>query len=245
MILDFSYALAFLGGILSILSPCLLPVLPGYMGYIAGVALTSNTEKSKRTITLHAIAFSLGFAIVMMMIGGIVGSIGGQLKNYQEEVTRIGGILLIMLGIHMTGVIQWKKLLEEKKLFTQKSENKNHTLAHSLITGVIFGTSWTPCIGPILGSIATIAGIAGGLEKGILLFAVYSAGFSIPLIIIALLTSIVGKKIKSIERYAQKSSLIAGTILIVIGTLLLTGVYQKITAGLEKTPFTIEEKITL
>lgn len=236
--IDLPLLTAFLGGILSFLSPCLLPVLPGYFGYMSGILLSNDGIKGKKLLA-HAVAYSLGFAIILMLVGAAIGGIAKTLAAYRKILEIFGGILLIIFGIHLAGIFQIKKLLSEKRWTEIK--NENHSVFKSFAAGVVFAISWSPCFGPILGSIATITAVETGFAKGMILFLAYSLGFTIPLILLAFFASSFSKNLKRLEKVAKYSGIIGGVVIIILGILLITGTYSRIANSLRFKSFEIEE----
>ncbi|MBD3270000.1 hypothetical protein GF376_00575 [Candidatus Peregrinibacteria bacterium] len=212
--------IAMIAGVFSILSPCILPVLPSFLAYITGISLTEKQTKSKHLV-LHTIVFAIGFCLTFLTIGAVIGSLGQFLLIHQDILQRIGGIIIILFGVHLTGLIKIKPLLKEFKINLKDTHNTGSYL-RSLTIGVIFAFGWAPCYGPILGSIFTLAAASGSFNQSMLLFFFYALGFVIPLIIMAFF---IGKSIKFFKKNQfiyKYSSLIAGSILIILGLLMLT-----------------------
>jgi len=212
-------------GITSFLSPCILPVLPGYMAYLAGVAAGDKSAESstKRTllIFLHSIFFVLGFSVIFIILGASATLIGFILKKYMFYIIKVAGVILIILGIQMMDVIKIK-FLEMGWSAGEPKMKKGFT--KSFLAGLLFSFSWTPCISPILAGILTLASQEETVIKGMLLLAFYSAGLGIPLI---LLGTGVGTAVGVfLRKHTRKFQIASGTILILIGILLVSGRYR-------------------
>lgn len=214
--------IAFAGGFISFLSPCVLPLIPGYVVYISGGTLNKTIEK-KKSILLKTIFFSLGFSIVFISFGITASLIGKFFINYSNQLRIIAGIIIIFFSLQLIGLINLKILNYELKLFTK---NYSNILVFPIIVGASFGFGWTPCIGPILGSILALASLENNLIDGISLLSFYSLGLAIPFIISGYAIQrfiFLSKKIKNYSTYILK---IGGIILLVTGLLIITNQLQ-------------------
>ncbi|MBW2574029.1 MAG: sulfite exporter TauE/SafE family protein, partial [Deltaproteobacteria bacterium] len=181
-----SYPAAFTAGLLSFLSPCVLPLIPAYFTFITGFSLEELTESRdseiRKKVFLSTILFVSGFSLVFILMGASASYLGGLIYNYRELIRIIGGIFIIILGVHLTGIIRIRGLDFEKRI---NMEKKPLHFFGTFVVGMAFGAGWSPCIGPLLGSIIIIAGSQETVWQGIILLAIYSAGLAIPFIIMS------------------------------------------------------------
>ncbi|GMR03182.1 MAG: cytochrome c biogenesis protein CcdA [Thermodesulfovibrionia bacterium] len=219
-----SLPLVFLAGVVSFLSPCVLPLIPSYISYISGVTfedLTSGQDSKKiKLITLvNSVLFVLGFSFVFIALGASTSFLGSILFQYQDWMRIIGGVIVIIFGLFIAGFLDIGFLMKEKKFMVQ---GKPSGFAGSFLIGVTFGAGWTPCIGPILGSILIAASSAGSVAGGMELLSVYSAGLAIPFLLSALLFNSFLNYFKILLKYMNLIKLIGGIIIIIFGFVLIT-----------------------
>jgi len=229
---DVSTLIAFTAGLLSFVSPCVLPLVPSYITYITGVSfqdLTDEKAKSKVRLatTLHSILFITGFSTVFILMGASASYLGQILIEYQSWIMKVGGVLIIILGIQFTGIINIPFLQMEKRFEMGK---KPLGYLGSFLVGVVFAAGWTPCIGPILSTILIYASTAKSFTTGILLLAVYSLGLGIPFFLSSLAFNSFLSAFDKIKRYMRWVTLISGIFLIAIGILILTDTLRDINA---------------
>ena len=217
---DFTGMVAFISGLLSFFSPCILPLVPSYLIFISGITFDDYTglqsEKYRKIVLIHSLAFIAGFSFVFVALGISSSALGRLLSNYQVYVMRIGGFILIILGLYYLDVIRMP-FLNREKVFHLKE--KPVGLFGSFIIGITFSLGWTPCVGPALSSILIIASTTENIWEGIYLLGLYSLGLAIPFLISALLfDQLFGllKKYSSIVKYSMK---FLGVLFIVIGIL--------------------------
>lgn len=217
---DFTGMIAFLSGLLSFFSPCILPLVPSYLIFISGITFDDYTGlqsgKYRKIVLIHSLAFIAGFSFVFVALGISSSALGRLLSNYQVYVMRIGGFILIILGLYYLDVIRMP-FLNREKVFHLKE--KPVGLFGSFIIGITFSLGWTPCVGPALSSILIIASTTENIWEGIYLLGLYSLGLAIPFLISALLfDQLFGllKKYSSIVKYSMK---FLGVLFIVIGIL--------------------------
>lgn len=217
---DFTGMIAFLSGLLSFFSPCILPLVPSYLIFISGITFDDYTGlqsgKYRKIVLIHSLAFIVGFSFVFVALGISSSALGRLLSNYQVYVMRIGGFILIILGLYYLDVIRMP-FLNREKVFHLKE--KPVGLFGSFIIGITFSLGWTPCVGPALSSILIIASTTENIWEGIYLLGLYSLGLAIPFLISALLfDQLFGllKKYSSIVKYSMK---FLGVLFIVIGIL--------------------------
>jgi len=214
--------IAFSGGFVSFLSPCVLPLIPGYISYISGQTLDEIIE-DKKLVLLKTIFFSVGFSIVFVSFGITASFIGKFLINYSNQLRIIAGLIIILFSLQLIGLINLKILNSEARFFTKNYRNNS---IFPVIVGMAFGFGWTPCIGPILGSILALAAIEENIGKGILLLSFYSLGLAIPFIISGILIDKFLFFSKSFRKYISTITKIGGAILLLTGIAILTGQLQ-------------------
>ena len=227
-----SFLIALGAGILSFLSPCVLPLVPSYLSFITGISLNElsreekNSKVNKITI-LHSIMFVLGFSLVFTLLGASASLAGKILLQYQVWIARIGGAFIIFLGIYFTGAINLNFRQREKRFHFKE---KPIGYLGSLLVGVVFAAGWTPCIGPILASILLYASTADSLLSGITLLAAYSVGFAIPFLLISLGLGKFLERYKRLKKHMRWVSIIGGLFLIGVGILIMTDYFFVLTA---------------
>ena len=214
--------IAFSAGFISFLSPCVLPLIPGYISYISGQTLDEIIEDNK-SVLLKTIFFSVGFSIVFVSFGITASFIGRFLINYSNQLRIIAGLIIILFSLQLIGLINLKILNSEARFFTK---NYRNNLIFPVIVGMAFGFGWTPCIGPILGSILALAAIEENISKGILLLSFYSLGLAIPFIISGVLIDKFLFFSKSFRKYISTITKVGGAILLLTGIAILTGQLQ-------------------
>lgn len=226
------FATAFTAGILSFISPCILPIIPSFMFFISGTsagAMQNETEAVKprveRQTILSALFFILGFSLVFVSLGASATFLGSFLRDYQDLLRKIGGVVIIVLGLHMAGLIEIRALLYEKRMHF-KARPPGYFGA--LLIGIAFALGWTPCIGPILGAILAVASTKTQVSEGMLLLSAYSLGLAIPFFITALLMDKIFVHFRKIQKYMPKISLASGIFLIVIGAMIFTNALQSV-----------------
>jgi cytochrome c-type biogenesis protein len=227
---EVSIFIAFSAGILSFVSPCVLPLVPSYITYITGVSfheLTEGESKSKlRWVTIfHSLLFIIGFSTIFIIMGASASYIGQLLAQYQYWIMKVGGVLIIILGIHFTGLITLPFLQMEKRLELRK---KPLGYLGSFLVGIIFAAGWTPCIGPILSTILIYASTSKSYYTGILLLTIYSAGLGLPFFLSSLAFNSFLSTFEKIKRYMRVITLVSGLFLIAIGILMLTDTFKDI-----------------
>lgn len=229
---NISFFIALGAGILSFLSPCVLPLVPSYLSFITGISvdelrIEKKNSRVKKLTLLHSLMFVLGFSVVFTFLGASASLVGKILLQYRVWIARIGGAFIIFLGIYFTGLIKLNFLEKEKKFHLR--EKPIGYLGSSLV-GVVFAAGWTPCIGPILASILLYASTTGSLLSGIALLAVYSAGFALPFLLISLGLGSFLERYKKLKRHLRWISIVGGFFLIGAGILLMTDYFFALTA---------------
>ena len=219
--MEISFWIAFTAGLLSFLSPCILPIAPGYLGIISGTSLAGlkADSESKRKVLWATIAFILGFSTIFISLGLASSYLGQFLLRYRRLIAQIGGVIVIILGLHQAGWLPISWLYKEKKVQIKHQIG----ITGAFLTGLAFSLGWTPCISPILGSILTLAGSQGQVTKGMLLLSMYSLGLAVPFLLLAIGFERVSRGLARLKRYIQYCEWASGILLILMGLLLITG----------------------
>jgi cytochrome c-type biogenesis protein len=219
---DISLAAAFGAGILSFFSPCVLPLVPAYIANLAGsTAIEDKSRKSIWPTLFHSLCFVLGFSIIFVFLGASVGLVGTAITMHSNTMRIISGILIILLGVFLIASYKIPWLNYEKRFHFKPERNPGYI--RSVIMGAAFAVGWTPCVGPILGSILALAWNSQQVWEGAKLLIIYSLGMGIPFIIIGVAWGVVVPFWKSINKYTGIISIVSGALLIIIGILVLTG----------------------
>ena len=227
---EVSVLIAFAAGFLSFISPCVLPLVPSYITYITGVSFQDLTDQETRkkvkwTTLIHSCLFILGFSTVFILMGASASYLGQILSKYQTWIMKIGGILIILLGIHF--ILQIFPFLQIEKRFEMKRKPLGYL--GSFLVGIVFAAGWTPCIGPILSTILIYASTSQQMTTGIILLASYSLGLGIPFLLASLAFNLFLSTFEKIRRYMKVIIFVSGFFLIGVGILLLTGTFRVVT----------------
>lgn len=218
---NITFVLAFLAGILSFISPCVLPLVPAYIGYLSGRTL-SETQPKRAATFVHALLFVMGFTVVFSVIFGLAAGLLSQaFSSSLDLLRRIGGVIVIILGLHVMGVISIPFLQYERRL-GMGSNPGQQGYSTSFIVGVSFAAGWTPCVGPILGGIFSMALNEGAAGRSILMFLIYSLGLGVPFLLTALALERLTPRLRRLNRYMGVIEKVSGALLILVGVLLLT-----------------------
>ena len=223
-----SYFYVLLAGLLSFLSPCVLPIVPGYLCFIAGTSLDKaldNQEVLRINILKYAISFVLGFSTVFVIMGASATYLSSLLYEYFDYLRIIGGIIIIIFGIHFTQLIQLPFLNSDTRI---QINNYKPGLVGSFVVGLSFAFGWTPCIGPILGSVLSVAASSENISEGTFLLVLYSAGLGVPFIIAAYGIGAFLKFLSKIRSYIRTIEIFTGLLLILFGVLILTNRIQEL-----------------
>jgi cytochrome c-type biogenesis protein len=216
-------SVAFLAGLVSFLSPCVLPLIPGYISYISGTSFDKIKEKEKNLIFIKTIFFTLGFSFVFIALGSAATFIGQFLLINSNFFRIIAGIIIILFSLQLIGIINFNFMNKDIKILTNQY---NNNLAFPFVVGAAFGFGWTPCIGPILGSIITLAALEESIGRGILLLSFYSLGLAIPFIISGVLIDKFLLFSKNFKKYTTTITKTGGVVLLFTGIAVLTGQLQ-------------------
>ena len=217
-----NFAIAFGAGLISFLSPCVLPLIPGYISYISGQNLSQLVEK-KQKILMKTMVFSLGFSLVFISFGATASLLGSILINYSDLLRIIAGIIIVIFSLQIMGVLKLSALNKEKRFYTK---NYSNNLFFPFLVGTAFAFGWTPCIGPVLGSILTLAAVETSIAQGVILLSFYSLGLAIPFILSGYAITKFLSVSKNLKSKMRLISLIGGSILLITGILILTNVLQ-------------------
>ncbi len=220
-----SIGLAFLAGLASFLSPCVFSLVPAYVGYLGGRAAGDESGAASRWLTLtHGLAFVLGFSVIFVALGVAASALGGLLFNLSQWLAKIGGIIVIVFGLHMIGVIRIPFLEYDTRI--NKAPDRSLGYLSSALMGVFFSAGWSPCVGPVLSAILTMAANGGSIVLGTKLLSAYSAGLALPFLVAAFgigWVTIVLRKYARVMRYVE---IAMGVILVIVGVLLFAGVFE-------------------
>ncbi len=225
-----SIFVAFLAGIISFLSPCILPVIPSYLAFITGISLEElsqqeSLKKVRKKVIANSLMFILGFSILFIALGASATFLGKFLFRNIRWLEIIGGVFVIILGLHFAGIFRLKFLDREKKIHLKK---KPLGYLGTCLVGVAFGAGWTPCVGPILGAILTMAATTQDVLKGIILLTFYSAGLGLPFFLSAVILHKFFEYFKTIRKYFKVISIVGGVLLIIVGILLISGYFSSL-----------------
>lgn len=220
-------SLAFIAGLASFFSPCVFALVPAYVGYLGGrSAAVSDTGNSRWIAFSHGLAFVLGFSTVFILLGVATSALGGVLYDLRTWLARIGGIVVIIFGIHMTGLVRIPFL--EYDLRPQSMPDRNRGYLASALMGVFFSAGWSPCVGPILGAILTLSLSGGSITQGVILLTAYSAGLAIPFLIASVQIDLVTNAIRKHGKTMHYIEVGMGVLLIIIGVMLFTGRFERL-----------------
>ena len=218
-----SYPAALLAGVLSFFSPCILPLIPAYFSFISGYSLeeltAAKTAALRNRVIFTTILFILGFSTVFILLGASASLLGGLMSRYKDYVRIVGGAVIILLGLHFTGIIRIGRLDVEKKILLR--EKPLHFFGTFLI-GMAFGAGWSPCIGPLLGSILIMAGNQETIGQGMILLGVYSLGLAVPFMVLSIFINFLLLVIAKMKRAVKILHPAAGILLIIMGLFLVT-----------------------
>ncbi len=232
---DVSLWLAFSAGLLSFFSPCVLPLIPSYLTYISGLSFAQLKDDHPGTrvrllVALHSLLFILGFSAVFILLGALAGLASASFHIYLRDglgwIQKVGGVLIFLFGVHLSGLFHFGVLLGEKRV---QLRNKPTGAVGTFFVGVAFAAGWTPCIGPILGAILAIAASSsGGVAKGVLLLIVYSAGLGVPFLLSGLLFHGFLSLFQRFKAYLRLVEVVTGVLLMVVGVLLFFDLFTRI-----------------
>ena len=228
-----SLPFAFFAGLVSFLSPCVLPVVPAYLTFVSGLTMDELSDGSaaaaRRTAVLHAALFILGFLLVFMTLGASATAAGRAFNRLLPTISRMGGVVVILLGILL---LDWVRLPPLARDLRVHLRTKPSGAAGSVVVGIVFGAGWTPCIGPILATILLYASIETTVTRGTLLLAMYGLGLGVPFLVAAIGFNWFLTSREALRTWARPIQKFSGILLVVIGVLLLTGEFAAVSASL-------------
>ncbi|MDP2861758.1 MAG: cytochrome c biogenesis protein CcdA [Desulfobacterales bacterium] len=218
-----SYSAAFIAGLVSFFSPCIFPLIPGYFTFITGFSLDQLTGeydvRIRKKVFFSTASYVLGFSAVFILMGASASFLGGIVFEYRQIIRVVGGLIMILLGIHLTGIIRIRSLEFEKRI---QVRNKPLTYIGAFFVGTAFGAGWSPCIGPLLGSILIYAGSRETVYEGIFLLTFYSAGLAVPFIAISVFINFLMTFVKKATFAMKYINVASGILLIIVGLFLVT-----------------------
>src|ERR671928_1825316 len=214
-------AISFAAGILSFLSPCVLPLVPGYISLISGVSIDSLKEgvSNRRAVIINSLAFNAGLSVIFLVLGTTAGLVGAAITS-NPWVRIIGGLVIIAFGLQLIGLLKITALYKDTRFF---SDGKPRGILGSVTLGMAFAAGWTPCIGPILGGIIGLAATSGGWRSGVILSAFYSAGLAVPFLLTGLGINQFLSFYKNFRKHLHKVEVVSGIVLILVGVLVMSG----------------------
>lgn len=221
---DISFLVAFLAGIVSFVSPCILPLIPAYLSYITGTI--EPREKSLSNTLSRSLAFVLGFSIIFIIMGASASYLGQLFLMYRPIIIKISGILIIVFGLHMMGILKIPLLYKQFRL---QGPSQTKSFIGAILLGMAFAAGWTPCIGTVLSSILLYASITPTVTKGIYLLIAYSLGLGIPFILVGVITHYFGNTLTRFNRWTLSISKIAGAVMVVLGIMMFFDLMSRFT----------------
>ena len=234
--MEVSFVAAFLAGLLSVSSPCVLPLVPIYLAHLAGASTVGGVPVDRARVLPNAVAYVLGFSLVFIALGVALGAAGALVStasvvaSNREWLTRLGGALLIILGLHHLGIIRLPWLAQERRIAADRLPTGQVT--SSFLVGVTFAAGWSPCVGPILGAILTMAAGQGSVDRAALLLATYSAGLAVPFLAAAVALGSASGLLHRINRHLPLVTGVSGGVMVAIGAIMALGIYQQFFARL-------------
>ena len=234
------FGIAFIGGLLSFLSPCVLPLVPSYLGFLTGMNL--DEMEGKRWLALsHAICFVIGFSLVFLALGASATALGFALKQHQGLLQKIGGVLIIVFGLVCLGVIRMPSLMADKRVHLA---DKPLGYLGSVLVGMTFAAGWTPCIGPVLGGVLGLASSSADVHRGLLLLGAYSLGLAVPFLLAAWALGGFLAWFQKFRRYLPWVMRLSGALLVLVGLLMVTGQFTRLATWMQGlTPAFLRERL--
>jgi len=224
---NISLGLAFAAGLASFLSPCVFPLVPAYIGYLSGRSRPSGLEEENTWhVFSHGLAFVLGFSLVFILLGVATSALGELLYEVRTWVAKIGGVVVVLFGVHMTGI--WRIPFLQYDTRKQDQPDQEGGYLSSLLMGVFFSAGWSPCVGPVLGAILTLSLSGGSAITGGLLLTAYSAGLAIPFLLAALGTGWITAALQRYGRFMHYVEVVMGVVLIIVGVMLFLGTFERL-----------------
>jgi len=232
--------IAFTGGLLSFLSPCVLPLVPSYLGFLTGMTLDEMTDRKHHAV-LHALLFVSGFTLVFVIMGAGATALGATLTYNKMAIAKVGGVLVLAFGLYTMGVVRISALDRDSRMHLDR---KPLGFLGSVLVGMAFAAGWTPCIGPILGTILGLAGTSGDVTQGVALLLAYSAGLAVPFVAAAFAVDKFRVWFTRFRRWMPWLQRASGLLLVIVGLLLVTGEFTRLAAMLSAmTPEWLSERL--
>ncbi len=228
-LINLSVGIAFLAGLVSFFSPCVFSLVPAYVGYLSGRSLAQiETDKATNRIStfLHGLAFVLGFSLVFILLGLAFSALSQFLYQVRDLLAKLGGVIIILFGLHMTGLIHIPFL--DYELRPQSKSGQGRSLVSSFLMGIFFSAGWYPCVGPTLGLILTLAIERANINQGVLLLSVYALGMAVPFLAAALGVGWVTHILRKYSKIMKIAQVVIGVIMIIVGVLLFLDIYQQL-----------------
>ncbi len=228
---------AFSAGLLSFISPCVLPLVPSYLSYITGLSVENlakveERDRFKSAIMLNALLFIAGFSTIFIAFGASASLIGQVLYEYQDVIRKVGGILIIIFGLYLLGILKLNFLMTERRLMHFKTRPVGYV--GSFLIGTAFAAGWTPCVGPVLGTILAYASTTESMSGGVMLLSAYSFGLGLPFFLTAFGMDTFLSCFKSLRTYLGSVSFVSGALLILVGVMIFTDSVTLFTSFLER-----------
>ena len=233
-------AIAFTAGLLSFLSPCVLPLIPSYVTFVTGLSL-EDVQHARRTALVHSLLFILGFTLIFLALGAGATLLGSLMLRHRDWISRVGGVLVILFGLYMLGAFNPAFLARERRLHLA---NKPLGYVGTVLVGIAFGAGWTPCLGPILAGILTYTMSDAHLDRGLMLLGSYSMGLAVPFLASSLAINHFLALFQRFRRHLAWVTRISGVLLIVVGLLLVTNYFTILASMLQRfTPAWLLERV--
>lgn len=233
--INLNLPVAFGAGVVSFFAPCVVPLLPAYIGYVTGVSLQDLKHQGyapfRKKLLISSLLYILGFSLVFVLLGSAAASIGTILRRYDFVIQRIGGFIILILGLEFAGILHIP-FLSRQAQFKLPTWANRLGYARAFFIGLVFATAWTPCVGAVLGSILALAAVTGTVAKGATLLFVYSLGISLPFMLVSLTLASAPKYLGFVSKHIGTIAKIAGVLLAILGLLLLTNTYKYLNSWL-------------
>ena len=237
---SFGLALAFSAGLLSFLSPCVLPLIPSYLTFVTGVGF-DELQHSRRAALLHALLFVLGFTLIFVALGASATVLGRVLIAYRVWITRAGGALVVLFGLYLLGAVRIAALDRERRVHLA---NKPVGYLGSVLVGIAFGAGWTPCLGPILGAILTYTAATADLSRGLPLLLAYSLGLALPFLVAAVAVERFLETVTRMRPYLARVSQVSGVLLVIVGVMMMLDYFTVLATYLQAlTPAALRNRL--
>jgi cytochrome c-type biogenesis protein len=237
---SFGLVVSFTAGLLSFLSPCVLPLIPSYVTFVTGLSL-EDVQKARRAALVHALLFVVGFTLIFLALGATATVLGRVLGAGREWITRVGGALVIVFGLYLLGVLNVRAFTQERRVHLA---DKPVGYLGTVLVGAAFGAGWTPCIGPILGSILAYTASSADLGRGLELLLAYSLGLAVPFVLSALAVQRFLAAFRRVRPYLGVVSKLSGALLVLAGLLMITGYFAAMAQSLQAlTPDALRSRI--